>query len=99
MTSEKDTGLEKAMTLEKKKRIVAAVTASCVLLLFILVAVMVHQMITITGKKAKIQSLQNQIQQLEEEQDGLKSDIEIWLSEWKIEERARELNYAYPEDK
>lgn len=87
------------MTLEKRKRIVSAVTASCVLLLFILIVVMVHQMVTINGKKAKIESLNAQIKQLEAEQETLTNDIEIWLSEWKIEERARELNYAYPEDK
>jgi cell division protein FtsB len=86
------------MTLEKRKRIVSAITASAVLLLFLLIAVMVYQMVTINGKKAKIQSLNAQIEQLEKEQETLTDDIELWLSEWKIEERARELNYAYPED-
>ncbi len=87
------------MNLEKLNRIASAVTASCVLLLFILISVMVYQMITINGKKAKIQELNAQIEQLEEEQQLITDDIELWLSEWKIEERARELNYSYPDDK
>ena len=87
------------MNLEKLNRIASAVTASCVLLLFILISVMVYQMITINGKKAKIQELNAQIERLEEEQQLITDDIELWLSEWKIEERARELNYSYPDDK
>ena len=87
------------MNLEKLNRIASAVTATCVLLLFILVSVMVFQMITINGKKAKIQELNAQIQELEREQESINDEIELWLSEWKIEERARELNYYYPDDK
>ena len=49
------------MTLEKLKRIASEVTASCVLLLFILISVMVYQMITINAKKAKISELEKQI--------------------------------------
>lgn len=86
------------MTLEKLNRIAAAVTATCVLLLFILLSVMVYQMITINGKKVKIQQLNAQIEQLREEQENITDNIDLWLSEWKIEERARELNYSYPED-
>lgn len=87
------------MNLEKLNRIASAVTAACVLLLFILLSVMVYQMVAINGKKAKIQELNTQIERLEEEQEHITDDIELWLSEWKIEERARELNYSYPEDK
>lgn len=86
------------MTLEKLNRIAAAVTATCVLLLFILLSVMVYQMITINGKKVKIQQLNAQIEQLREEQENITDNIDLWFSEWKIEERARELNYSYPED-
>lgn len=87
------------MNLEKLNRIASAVTATCVLLLFILVSVMVFQMVTINGKKAKIQELNAQIEALEREQQSINDEIELWLSEWKIEERARELNYYYPSDK
>ena len=87
------------MTLEKRKRIVSAITASAVLLLFLLIAVMVYQLVTINGKKTKIQSLEAQIEQLEKEQETLTDDIELWLSEWKIEERARQLDYVYKQEK
>ena len=87
------------MNLEKLNRIASAVTATCVLLLFILVSVMVFQMVTINGKKTKIQELNAQIEALEREQQSINDEIELWLSEWKIEERARELNYYYPSDK
>lgn len=87
------------MTLEKLKRIASAVTASCVLLLFILISVMVYQMITINAKKAKIAELDAQIKQLELEQEALNKEIKHWLSEMQTEERARELNYTYPNDK
>lgn len=87
------------MTPEKKRRIVAASTAAMVMLLFILIAVMIYQMINITGKKAKINQLNSQIEQLKEEQKSLNDDIDVWVSKWKIEERARELKYVYKDDK
>lgn len=87
------------MTPEKKRKIVAASTAAMVLLLFILLAVMIYQMVNISGKKAKIEQLNKQIAQLEDEQKDLTDGIDIWLSEWKIEERARELKYVFGDDK
>ncbi len=84
---------------EQKSRIIAASTSAMVLLLFILIAVMVYQMISINGRRAKIEKLEAQIAELEEEQEKLTSDIDLWISEWKIEERARELKYVYPDDK
>lgn len=87
------------MTPEQKSRIIAASTSAMVLLLFILIAVMVYQMISINGRRAKIEKLEAQIVELEEEQAKLTNDIDLWISEWKIEERARELKYVYPDDK
>lgn len=87
------------MTPEQKRRIIAASTSAMVLLLFILIAVMVYQMISINGRRAKIEKLEAQIAELEEEKEKLTSDIDRWISQWKIEERARELKYVYPDDK
>lgn len=87
------------MTPEKKRKIIVASTAAMVMLLFILIAVMIYQMINITGKKSKIDRLEKQIEQLEEEQKSLENEIDIWVSNWKIEERARELKYVYEDDK
>ena len=87
------------MTLEKLQKVVAAVTASAVLLLFILVSIMVYQMSVINVKKAEIERLRAEIAQLEEEKRNTQDDIALWLSDWKIEERLRELGYISQSDK
>ena len=87
------------MTLEKLNKIAAAVTASAILLLFILVAIMVYQMGIIHGKKAKIAELEQEIAVWEAEKEELEKGINLWQREWKIEERANELGYIYEEDK
>ena len=87
------------MTLEKLQRITAAVTASAVLLLFILIGTMVYQMGIIKGKRAKVEELKAEIALLGQQNKETQSDIERWLAEWKIEERANELGYVYEADK
>ena len=87
------------MTLEKLQKIVAAVTASAILLLFILVSVMIYQMSVINAKKAEIDRLEAEIAVLEEEKKNTQADIDLWLSDWKIEERLRELGYISSNDK
>lgn len=87
------------MTLEKLQRITAAVTASAVLLLFILIGTMIYQMGIIKGKRAKVEELKAEIALLEQQNKETQSDIERWLAEWKIEERANELGYVYEADK
>ena len=54
-------GENEYMTLEKLQRIAAAVTASAVLLLFILIGTMVYQMGIIKGKRAKVEELKAEI--------------------------------------
>ena len=92
-------GENEYMTLEKLQRIAAAVTASAVLLLFILIGTMVYQMGIIKGKRAKVEELKAEIALLEQQNKETQSDIERWLAEWKIEERANELGYVYEADK
>ena len=87
------------MTPDKKRNLIAATTASMVLLLFILVGVWLFQLVNINTKKAKIEDLKKQIAELTEEQNQLTDDIDLWVSQWKIEERARELKYVFPDDK
>ncbi|MBE5764712.1 MAG: hypothetical protein E7339_03810 [Clostridiales bacterium] len=87
------------MTLEKLQRIAAAVTASAVLLLFILVGTLVYQMSIINGKRAKIEQLNAEIATLRQQNEEVQNDIDRWLNEWKIEERANELGYVYERDK
>lgn len=87
------------MTLEKLNKIAAAVTASAVLLLFILVAIMVYQMGIIHGKEAKIAELEQEKAVWEAEKEKLEKGIKLWQCKWKIEERANELGYIYESDK
>ena len=87
------------MTLEKLNRIAAAVTASAVLLLCILLSVMVYQMAIINGKKAKMDALEQEILRLEQVKAETQKDIDTWRCEWKIEERANELGYIYASDR
>ena len=87
------------MTPDKKRNLIAATTASMVLLLFILVGVWLFQLVNINSKKEKIEDLKKQIAELTEEQNQLTDDIDLWVSQWKIEERARELKYVFPDDK
>ena len=87
------------MAPDKKRNLIAATTASMVLLLFILVGEWLFQLVNITSKKAKIEDLKKQIAELTEEQNQLTDDIDLWVSQWKIEERARELKYVFPDDK
>lgn len=60
---------------------------------------MVYQMGIINGKKARIDELKQEIAVLEEKKEQTEDDIELWLCEWKIKERANELGYLYETDK
>ena len=84
---------------QKLRRVVAASVVIAVLLLSILLTFMVYQMIMISVKERERDELNKQIQLLEEQKKQTEDKIEIWLSDWKIEERARELEWYYPEDR
>lgn len=87
------------MTIEKLKKVAASATAAAVLLLVILIAVMVYQLVAIKSKEKEINAIKAEIARLEQRSERLEDDIDIWLSEWKIEERARELDYKRKGDK
>lgn len=55
-------------------------------------------MIAINGKKARKEELDREIKRLEQENKETQNDIDLWLSNWKIIERARELDYNFPDD-
>lgn len=87
------------MPAEKLKKLIVSSVVTAVLLLFILLSIMVYQMVSIRQVQAKIDNLNDQIEQLETEKDTTKDAIELWLSDWKIEERQRELGWYDKEDK
>lgn len=59
---------------------------------------MIYQMIAINGKKTRREELDREIKRLEQENKETQNDIDLWLSNWKIIERARELDYNFPDD-
>mgnify|MGYP003290581798 CR=1 FL=1 len=87
------------MPASKMKNIIVASVVTGVLLLFILLSVMVFQMISIKNEQRKINALEAQIQQLQQEIDQTEDKIVHWTGEFKIEERARELGWIYETDK
>ena len=84
---------------QKLKRVVAASVVIAVVLLSILFTFMVYQMIAIGAKKHEIDELNKQIELLEEQKERTQDKIDLWMSDWKIEERARELEWYYPSDR
>lgn len=87
------------MKIEKLKKVAASATAAAVLLLVILISIMLYQLVAIKAKENEINAVKAEIARLEEQDKQLEDDIEIWLSEWKIYERARELEYIKKGDK
>ncbi|MDY4186527.1 MAG: septum formation initiator family protein [Candidatus Borkfalkiaceae bacterium] len=87
------------MKIEKLKKVAASATAAAVLLLVILISVMVYQLISIKAKENEINRIKAEIARLEEQDKELEDNIDIWLSDWKIYERARELEYIKKGDK
>ncbi len=87
------------MDKERAKRLFAACMSSGIILLFILLSILFYQGIIIKKTQVKIQGLRQEIEVLEQEKEQTEDKIEIWLTNWKITERANELGYIYGEDK
>lgn len=87
------------MPAEKLKKLIGASVVTAVLLLFILLTIMIYQMVAIKNLKTKIDGLNQEIEQLEQTKEQTEDQIELWLSDWKIEERERELGWIYEQDK
>ena len=87
------------MTEAKKKRVLSAATVIAVLLLFILVIIMGYQLAVMSVKKNEIARLNEETRQLEELRENNQSEVELWNTDWKIEERARQLGLRKQTDK
>lgn len=83
----------------KLEKLIAASVSTAILLLFTLLAIMTYQMLVIKNKEARINELKAEIAELEKENEELSDGVEIWKSEWKIDEKARELGWRFPDDK
>ena len=87
------------MTEEKKQRLVAAATAMSVIVLFVLIVVLAYQLIAIGVRKKQKEALIAEKTRLEQEIADAAEGVELWQTEWKIEERARQLGYIKKSEK
>ena len=77
------------------KKLVAAATATGVIVLFVLIGVMVYQLVSMATKKREAERLQEEITELKKDIATGEDDIDTWLKQWKIEERVRQKGYIY----
>lgn len=87
------------MTKEKQERLLLASIAVSIVLLFILITVTVFQIVKISGKKREITALEQELDDLEQLKGQISKDVEIWKTDAKIEEVARELGYKVRGDR
>ena len=86
------------MNENKFKRLVAAATATAVILLAILLCVLVYQLAAINRERALEMELDSAIAQYVEMIENKEEVVAIKQQRWYIEPIARELGYHYPED-
>ena len=84
---------------QKLRKIVAAAVSSALILLAVLLSVMIYQMILLGNGQKKIDELNAEIADLQEEKKDMQNRIEIWQTDWKIDERARDLGYLFGKTK
>ncbi len=78
------------MTDQKKRRVFSAVLSGAIMLIVILVAILVYQLVGILERKKQIELLDEKIQILTNDIENVKSEIESWGYDWKIELAERE---------
>lgn len=80
---------------QKLRKIIAAGVSTAIILLVTLVFVMIYQMVLLSNGQKNVERLNSEIAQLESEKEDMRNRIEIWQTDWKIDERARELGWLY----
>lgn len=66
---------------EKRNRIIAAVTVNVVILIFIIIAVIISQIVEICGKKAYLNDLTEQCNQLEQQVEEREDFLERYQAD------------------
>lgn len=83
------------MTENRKQKLVQAATATAVVVFFFLIIILVYQLVSIGVKTKAKNELKEEIQKLAQQIEDCEEDVAIWQTKWKIEERARQLDYVY----
>ncbi len=60
---------------------------------------MIYQMIAIKIANDKVDAINQEIEIIRQENEEKQDEIDLWLNDWKIEEKARELGWLYGSDK
>ena len=84
---------------QKLRKILAVSVSAAVILLAVLVAIMVYQMVMLRNGKKNVERLNAEISALEEQKKNYLDQIDVWQTDWKIDERARELGWLYDRTK
>ena len=82
------------MSDEKRQKVVSAATAISVIAAFLLIIIFVYQLISLGVKRREEKELKRQISELEVQIAQNEDEVEKWLQDWRIDERARQLGYV-----
>lgn len=80
---------------QRLRKIIAVSVSMAIILLVTLIFVMIFQMVLLRNAKKNVERLNAEIELLEEQKKDIENRIELWQTDWKIDERARELGYIY----
>ncbi|MBP5372657.1 MAG: septum formation initiator family protein [Clostridia bacterium] len=80
---------------QKLRKIIAVSISAAVILLVVLISVMVYQMVMLRAGQKNVEALNAEIAMLEDQKEDLERRIDVWQTDWKIDERARELGWLY----
>lgn len=86
------------MDRERATRLLTAGVSMGIVLLFILLSIFFYQLVLIQRTRSQINDLQKEIEILQEQNEQTSDEIDVWLNNWKITERANELGYLYGEN-
>ena len=79
------------MTNEKRERTLKAAVSIAIVTLVLFLSIAIYQAIRIGVKKRELSRLEKEISLLQEQKNNTEDEIERWILDETIEERAREL--------
>lgn len=79
------------MTNEKRERMLKSAVSIAIVILVLFLSIAIYQAVRIGVRKRELSKLEREISVLKEQKHGTEDEIEKWLLDETIEERAREL--------